>query len=97
MPVKAVQKQQFQHIRGAHVSRRYRSDPNNGRRKQRQELLVDSVGYRALLGGSWVVISRAISPLSWVILIVTLLITPLITIHEPPSSLGKEMFNHRCT
>ena len=34
------------------------------------------------LGGSWVVISRVISPL---ICIVTLLITPLITTHEPPS------------
>ena len=30
----------------------------------------------SLLGGSWVVISRAISPLIWVISIVTLLITP---------------------
>ena len=42
-----------------------------------------------LLGGSWVVISRVrvISPLIW---IVTLLITPLITTHEPPSrSYGK--------
>ena len=40
-----------------------------------------------LLGGSLVVISRVISPLKWVITIVTLLITPLITIHESPSSL----------
>ena len=31
------------------------------------------------LGGSWVVISRVISPLIW---LVTLLITPLITTHE---------------
>ena len=38
-----------------------------------------------VLGGSWVVISRVISPLIWVITIVTLLITPLITTHEPPS------------
>ena len=38
-----------------------------------------------LLGGSWVVISRVISPLILVITIVTLLITPLITTHEPPS------------
>ena len=37
---------------------------------------------RGLLGGSWVVISGAISPL---ISIVTLLITPLRTTHEPPS------------
>ena len=38
-----------------------------------------------ILGGSWVVISGVISPLIWVITIVTLLITPLITTHEPPS------------
>ena len=38
-----------------------------------------------LLGGSWVVISGVISPLIWVISIVTLLITPLMTTHEPPS------------
>ena len=38
-----------------------------------------------LLGGSWVVISMVISPNVWVITIVTLLITPLITTHEPPS------------
>ena len=40
---------------------------------------------RRLLGGSWVVISGAISPLIWVITIVILLITSLITTHEPPS------------
>ena len=39
-----------------------------------------------LLGGSCVVISGVISPLTWVISIVTLLITPLITTHEPPST-----------
>ena len=38
-----------------------------------------------LLGGSWVVISRVISPLIGVITIVTLVITPLITTREPPS------------
>ena len=38
-----------------------------------------------MLGGSWVVISEAISPLIWVITMVTLLLTPLITTHEPPS------------
>ena len=38
------------------------------------------------LGYSWVVISRVISPLIWAISIVTLLITPLITTHEPLSS-----------
>ena len=47
---------------------------------------VPSLG--RLLGGSWVVISRVISPLIGVI-IVTLLITPLITTHEPPSTRGK--------
>ena len=46
-----------------------------------------------LLGGSWVVISRVISPLIWVITIVILLITPHITTHEPPSriQLGENM------
>ena len=42
-------------------------------------------GFRAVLGGSWVVISGVISPLIWVITIVILLITLLITTHEPPS------------
>ena len=40
---------------------------------------------RLLLGGSWVGISGLISPLIWVISIVTLLIILLITTHEPPS------------
>ena len=39
----------------------------------------------SLLGGSWVVIGMAKSPLIWVITIVALLITPLSTTHEPPS------------
>ena len=39
-----------------------------------------------LLGGSRLVISGVISPLVWVFTIVTLLITPLITTHEPPSA-----------
>ena len=38
-----------------------------------------------ILGGSWVVINGVISPLIWVITIVILLITLLITTHEPPS------------
>ena len=38
-----------------------------------------------LLGGSWVVFSGVISPLIWDIIIVTILITPLIATHEPPS------------
>ena len=40
-----------------------------------------------ILGGSWVVISGVISPLKGVISIVTLLITLLLTTHEPPSGL----------
>ena len=41
--------------------------------------------YEGLLGGSWLVIGGVISPLMWLISIVTLLITLLITAHEPPS------------
>ena len=44
---------------------------------------IQSLG--VLLGGSWVVVSGVISPLVWFISIVTLLITPFITTHEPPS------------
>ena len=40
---------------------------------------------QTLLGSSGVVLSGAISPLIWVISIVTLLITLLRTTHEPPS------------
>ena len=40
-----------------------------------------------ILGGSRVVISRVISPLIWVMSIVILLMTLLITTHEPPSIL----------
>ena len=43
------------------------------------------LGLGGLLGGSGVVISGVISPLIWLISIVTLLITLLITTHEPPS------------
>ena len=42
-----------------------------------------------LLGGSWVVISGVVSLLIWVITIVALLLTPLITTHEPPSRLPR--------
>ena len=52
---------------------------------QAPESFASAVGKARLLGGSWVVISGVISPLRWVITIVTLLITPLITTHEPPS------------
>ena len=40
----------------------------------------------ALLGGSWVVIRGVISPIIWVITIVTLLKAPIINTHEPPSN-----------
>ena len=43
-------------------------------------------GYsKNVLGGSWVVIIGVISPQIGVRIIVTLLISPLITTHEPPS------------
>ena len=66
--------------------------------KAQPERLATSLGAKGLksparlgfvtpiLGGSWVVKSMCISPLIWVITIVTLLITPLITTHEPPST-----------
>ena len=41
--------------------------------------------FSQILGGSWAVISRVISPLIWVITImVTLLITSLRATHDPP-------------
>ena len=43
---------------------------------------------KALLGGSWETISGVRSPLVGVIIIVTLLITPLAIAHEPASTLG---------
>ena len=43
----------------------------------------------APLGASWVVISGVISPPIWLISIVTQLITPLRTTHEPPSGRGR--------
>ena len=42
-----------------------------------------------VLGGSRVVISGVRSALIWVIIIVALLITPLITTHEPPSRVSE--------
>ena len=44
-----------------------------------------------VLGGSWVVISGVTSPLIWVITVVTLLISPLITTHEPPSRASRRV------
>ena len=40
----------------------------------------------SILGGLWVLISGVRSPVIWVISIVALLITLLITTHEPPST-----------
>ena len=48
---------------------------------------VNGLKVSGLLGGSWVVISGVISPLIWVISVVTLLISLLITTHEPPSTM----------
>ena len=48
-------------------------------------LLRCLAGVQGLLGGPWVVISGAISPIIWAIITVTLRITPLITTHEPSS------------
>ena len=45
------------------------------------------------LGGSWVVISRVISRVAIVISYIRGLITPLITTHEPPSSLYSSRLN----
>ena len=41
-----------------------------------------------VLGGSWVVITGIISPLIWVISVVTLLITLLVASLEPPSQVS---------
>ena len=54
------------------------------------------VGFRRVLGGSWVVISWVVSPLIWVISIATLLITLLITTHEPPSRVWDLRFGSAC-
>ena len=55
---------------------------------QRAGFRVKGLGFRGLsllvlLGGSWVVISRVISPLKGVLSIVPILITSLIAAHEP--------------
>ena len=55
---------------------------NYGKKQKTTNAAPDSVSE---LGGSWVVISMVIRSLTWVIAIVTLLVTPLITTHEPPS------------
>ena len=44
--------------------------------------------FLSLTGGSWVVINGVIRPLMWLITILTLLITTLITPHENPSRQG---------
>ena len=45
-----------------------------------------------ILGSSWVVISRVISRVKWVITIVNLLTTPFITTHEPQSKTSREAY-----
>ena len=53
------------------------------------------VGVLGSLGGSWVVVGGVISPLICMISTVTLLITLLISSHEPPSSvLDPQMLRH---
>ena len=47
-------------------------------------------GYLGLLGGSWLAISGVRSLLIWVISIVTLLIDPSITTHDPPSKVDTQ-------
>ena len=49
-----------------------------------------------LRGGSWVVIHGVISPLTWDMTLVALLITPLRTTHEPPSRVCKEPPSRVC-
>ena len=52
--------------------------------------------FRGLLGGSWVIIGGVTSPLIWVISIVTLRITLLITTHEPPSRVEESGLRVQC-
>ena len=47
---------------------------------------IDIWFLQGLLGGSWVVISGVLRPLIWVMSTFTLLIVPVMTTHEPPSS-----------
>ena len=46
-------------------------------------------GAEGLLGGSWVVVSRFISRIAVVITHIRGLMTPLVTTHEPPSTVGE--------
>ena len=46
----------------------------------------------SLLGGSWVVISGVISKVTIVIIHIRGLITPLVTTHEPPSTVFEKDF-----
>ena len=54
------------------------------RHNKEETHVLGAFSLAVLLGGSRVVISGVISPLIWVITIVTLFITPLLTNHEPP-------------
>ena len=49
--------------------------------------------YEGLLGGSWLVIGGVISPLMWLISIVTLVMSLLVTSHEPPSSIEQDHYS----
>ena len=48
-----------------------------------------------VIGGSWAGISGVISPLIWLISIVTLIVTPFITTHEPPSRTDTYFVSHK--
>ena len=61
-------------------------DPGQGSTRDADHGISDGEeGEVAVPVRSWVVINRVISPLIWLITIVTLLITPVITTHETPS------------
>ena len=55
------------------------------RHNKEQTHVLGAFSLAVLLGGSQLVISGVICPLIWVITIVTLFITPLLTSHDSPS------------
>ena len=50
------------------------------------DVLAGSVSKSVVLGGSWVVKRGVVCSLVWVRALVAPLVTPVITIHEPPST-----------
>ena len=60
-------------------------EPRAGQPRARAMAVFQDNPCLDILGGSWVVVNGVISPLIWVISIVTVLTTPLVTAHEPPS------------